>query len=275
MRLTYQNERFETVSSFDERLIPKGAGFRYDGATKRWWTDDPARAYQLRQYADEAAHAILERDVEQVISKSRAQELPEIDQGLIKAPEGLRFMPFQQAGIAFALQRPSTLFGDEMGLGKTPQAVGVINADESIKRVLVVCPASLKLNWMAELNRWKTRDLSVRIATSKSVPATDVVIANYDILAKLIEKYGLGVVPFDLVILDEIHYCKNPKAKRPVAALGLAAQATKRSLGLSGTLIVKRPVELWPLLHAFDPGTWPKFMPFAKRYCAAHGYGPC
>ena len=62
-------------------------------------------------------------------------------------------LPFQQEGIAFALERPASLIADAMGLGKTARAVGVINADPSVRRVLIVCPASVRIPWQRELEQ--------------------------------------------------------------------------------------------------------------------------
>src|SRR5271165_1805793 len=64
----------------------------------------------------------------------------------IPCREGLDYLPYQKAGIAYALARKGTLIGDEMGLGKTIQAIGVINATNP-RDVLIICKASLKTNW--------------------------------------------------------------------------------------------------------------------------------
>ena len=50
----------------------------------------------------------------------------------------------------------------------TVQAIGIVNADESCKRVLVVCPASLKRNWERELTRWLVRPLRVEPEEQRS-----------------------------------------------------------------------------------------------------------
>jgi hypothetical protein len=78
-------------------------------------------------------------------------------------PNGLRFYPFQKAGIDFIRRRPGSLLADDMGIGKTIQAIGLINCDPSIKRVLVVTKASLKENWSRELRRWLTRRFCVGV----------------------------------------------------------------------------------------------------------------
>jgi SWI/SNF-related matrix-associated actin-dependent regulator 1 of chromatin subfamily A len=86
----------------------------------------------------------------------------------IPAPEGLEYLGYQKAGIAFALERKGTLIGDEMGLGKTIQAIGLINAASNLNRVLIVCPASLKLNWAKEIRKWRTRPIGVEVVNGSN-----------------------------------------------------------------------------------------------------------
>jgi len=155
------------------------------------------------------------------------------------------------------------------------QAIGVINADESVRRVLVVCPASLKINWLRELKKWLVRPLEVGIADSKCFPSTDIVVINYDIAQKYERSLAAG---WDLMIVDEAHYLKNPKALRTRFILGHRARRpadsksgipARRKIFLTGTPICNRPVELWPILHALDAVAWPNFFKYAERYCGA------
>lgn len=149
--------------------------------------------------------------------------------------------------------------------GKTIQALGLINLDESIQKVLVICPASLKLNWRRESTRWLTRRMSVSVVNSKSKwPNTNVRIVNYDILKKF--ETQLNGTDWDLVIVDECHFIKNAKAQRSQRVMRIPA---KKRLLLTGTPIVNRPVELWNLLKLLDPARWTNFFQFARRYCAA------
>ncbi len=62
-------------------------------------------------------------------------------------------MPFQRAGVAYALERRRLFLADEQGLGKTIQALATVQADGAFPAV-VVCPASLKLNWLRETSSW-------------------------------------------------------------------------------------------------------------------------
>jgi len=203
----------------------------------------------------------------------------------IPCPEGLAYLGYQKAGIAFARRaftegKRGILLGDEMGLGKTIQAIGIINADPAINRVLVVCPASLKLNWKRELAKWLTRPLRVAVQSSASGwvgPMADVVIVNYDILKKFDADLRAG--GWDLLVADECHFVKNPKAQRTRALLGqgktVPPMPAQRRVYMTGTPICNRPKEIFGLIASLDPETWPSFFTFGKRYCDGkhNGYG--
>lgn len=120
---------------------------------------------------------------EQSIQLSRQASL-DVDKH-IPAPDGLSYLPYQKVGIAYATSRKHCLIADEMGLGKTVQAIGVINADPNINSALIVVPASLKLNWLREFERWNARGLSAAIFDgNKQLPDTDIVIVNYEQVAR-------------------------------------------------------------------------------------------
>lgn len=183
----------------------------------------------------------------------------------VPVPDGLEYLPFQRAGIAYAASREATLIADEMGLGKTVQAAGLINLTTP-HSVLIICPASLKLNWQNELNRWLVRERSIDVVSGDEWPDSeeDIVIINYDILTR--HKHLIDSKLWDLVIFDEAHYCKNPKAARTKMALSIKAN---RKLMLTGTPMINRPVELQPLAGYLAPEEFGHFFRFAKRYCDA------
>ena len=89
----------------------------------------------------------------------------------IPCPDGLAFLPFQKAGVKFMSERQATLLCDSVGLGKTVQAIGVVNMDASLKKILVVCPATLKTNWRNELRRWLVRPSLILVVDGK--PSVD------------------------------------------------------------------------------------------------------
>jgi SNF2 family DNA or RNA helicase len=203
---------------------------------------------------------------------------------VIPVPDGLSYLPFQRAGIEYASQRALTLIADEMGLGKTVQAIGAVNADPNISHVLIVCPASLKHNWRREWQKWDVKGLEVQIVDGvKEVMFDgDVVIINYDILAahatELKKRDG-----WHAMILDECHYLKNRRTDRTLEVFGGIKRNADREiiarynpipaekkLLLSGTPIVNKPKELWPLLQTLDPmglGASSNWYNYAKRYC--------
>ena len=267
MKLKRIGKRIVAQSEFYEKDALKAAGFRWSPSDRYWWTasiENVAKLLgvaemspKLRAEAEGAGQAHIE-----TVEASRAVDA-DVD---IPRPDGLEYMPFQRAGIAFALGRDNTLIGDEMGLGKTIQAVGIVNASPDARRVLVICPASLKLNWQRELTKWLTRPMSVGIGNGTGIPDTDIVIVNYDILTK--HKAALMAGRWDVAVLDEVHYIKNAKAQRTKAAIAIVRKA-KRIIALTGTPILNRPKEIFTVLNLLDPGNWPKFFAFAKRYCAA------
>lgn len=207
----------------------------------------------------------------------------------VPAPDGLSYLGYQRAGIAFGFERKALLIGDEMGLGKTIQAIGILNACADLRRVLIICPASLKLNWKRELERWLVRKRAIVVADSKVfVPLADgVTIVNYDVLHK--HEEALRTTDWDAIICDEAHYLKNPDARRTQMVFGAKASKKERAAGmadvpplaakkrilLTGTPIANKPVELFPLINYLDPITWPDYWRYVKRYCNAHhdGYG--
>jgi intein/homing endonuclease len=160
----------------------------------------------------------------------------------------------------------------------TPESIGVINADRSIESGLVITKASLKINWERELEKWLVRDMSVSICPSgnEAIPNTDIVITNYENVPK--QKSSIMKRKWGIAIFDESHKLANPKAQRTVYCLGRTFRrklveppiVADRRLFLSGTPITKRPVNLWPIAHACDPGGLGRdWHYYTQRYCGA------
>ena len=159
---------------------------------------------------------------------------------------GGELKPFQRAGVSYLLSQRRAFLADEQGLGKTIEALATLEAADAYP-ALVVCPASLKLNWLRESQRWlpdrSTRVLAGNGAGAPIAPA-DITIVNYDILAGRSAQL-CALAPLALV-LDESHYCKNATAKRTQAVHRLAAAIPSDGLvlALTGTPVVNRPAEL-------------------------------
>lgn len=215
---------------------------------------------------------------QQAVEASRAEDAV-VD---IPVPAGRALLPYQRAGVAYCLGRPGTLLADEMGLGKSPQSICVANTTGA-KRVLVICPASLLGNWRNEINRWQTGGHPVHVVRAGDRWPRDLdagwVVINYDIVSRY---PAIKLESWDVMIVDESHYLKNPKAKRTMWILGggrgedrVEPIRAARTLLLTGTPITNRPSEIFGLIRFLDPKRWTSFNAFAKRYCGAHfdGYG--
>lgn len=271
MKLLYNEIKglFFTVSKYEEREEIKAAGFRWDPSLKIWYTKDLDVAKRLSGYAPETVldkMLELERRANESIALSKSARA-EID---LPRPAGLEYLPFQKAGIAYAIQRKNTLIADSMGLGKTIEAIGVINA-LNLRRVLIICPATVKLNWKDELEKWLVKEHTISVATAQNgVDKTvDIIITNFDILKKF---PWFRTVPWDLIVVDEAHKCKSAKTIRTKEVLAISKNA-KRKVLLTGTPIVNRPAELFTLLNLLEVPFAVKWWDYAKRYCnAQQGY---
>lgn len=203
----------------------------------------------------------------------------------IPTPPRQSLYPFQEEGVRFALDHKRCLIADSMGLGKTIQAIALCNimADE-LRQILIICPASLKLNWEREWRQWSTRKGDqVCVVNGNGWPVgANVVIVNYDLLKKYSAE--LHARFWDLLACDESHYLKNSKSQRTKEVIGqwqkddfgIWTQPVKpiqagRTLFLSGTPLLNRPVELWTTCKALDPeglGAMGR-RAFEERYCDA------
>ena len=133
--------------------------------------------------------------------------------------------------------------------------------------VLIVCPASLKLNWRDELNKWLTHEYDIEVIMPRSRPAikeATIYIINYDILPRfeniLEHKWGMA-------ILDEAHYIKGVQTKTRWGCVK-KLKATSR-VALTGTPFPNRPIEIQTTLHWLRPDLFGNRMRFAMRYCGA------
>jgi SWI/SNF-related matrix-associated actin-dependent regulator 1 of chromatin subfamily A len=285
MRLVKDHDIWVAVCRYDEKDIPKQAGFRWDSALKRWWTKDKNKACQLGEFAEEDVRSELAGIKQSRDTMRVASRIASADHAL-PVPDGLAYMPFQNAGIATLDTLWRSLLADEMGLGKTIQALGLLNLDiarqnsfagrerdsDENPKVLCIVPANVKLNWEAEARKWLVRPLSIEVVFgSKMEGKSDLTIINYDILAK--NAKALTAIKWDYIFIDEAHYLKNRKTKRyeAVADLLLKLHAETRAVLMTGTLIVNRPIELYSILRLVAPERWndATFFNFARRYCDA------
>ena len=188
--------------------------------------------------------------------------------------------PFQKEGVKFLTSRRSALLADVPGLGKTVQALKAVERINA-QKVLVVCPAIVKLNWEREIRTWLKNPGKIQIIQKRSDspdPTARFIIINYDLLISPSIFKTLIRMSFGVGIFDESHFLKNRTAKRTKAVLlrgGVASRCAYKYF-LTGTPVLNRPVELYPVLkaaapHIIEPYT--SFDSFARRYCGAYWDG--
>jgi SNF2 family DNA or RNA helicase len=187
--------------------------------------------------------------------------------------EQKQLFEYQQAGVQWLeMAKGRGILGDEMGLGKTPQALVYLQRS-SLRRVLVVAPKSVVINWSREGETWApgwrfsvaSTGAQIRRCVER-LPERGALVVTWGLLHRNLD--ALLYADFDGVVADEAHLAKNPMAKRTVALMDLAFQA-RSVLLLTGTPVRNRPRELWPLLHMVDPDTWRSFLPYGERFCGA------
>lgn len=247
VRLDYQHNTFYIYFDYDLTLLEKVRGVpqaRYSPIL-RAWSAPKESAVEVLQFAQNVK-ALIEPSCDEVLEEAKQDAIRVAASRATTSDfqvEGLRgkLMPFQRAGVEYAVKAKRLFIADEMGLGKTVQALATVQALNAYP-VLVVCPASLKINWKREAQKWLPKDKTVEVLRGRSThkPTADVVIINYDILESWVSKFS----QFESVIYDESHYCKNPKAKRTRAAIAIADRIEGPVLCLTGTPVLNNPTEL-------------------------------
>ena len=164
---------------------------------------------------------------------------------------------FQFAGVEYALARDHCLIGDEPGVGKTLQGIMVGNAIEA-KRSLVICPASLRLNWEREIWRWSTTpNVSTYTILKAGHGVSDKAhynILSYDLMRNKDILAAVLALRWDHVILDEAHAIKSRAAKRTRAVIDedKLPKVTGRFTALSGTIMPNQPIEVYSICRLLD-----------------------
>jgi len=190
-------------------------------------------------------------------------------------PAGKVLWPYQRASLDYVISRQGGIIGDQPGLGKTPMAVAFCNHFEA-RRVLVIVPASLRLQWEARIREWTTIP-NVKISVMLNVkdgihPTAHYQIISYNAATNPAIMRAISKYRWQVLVCDEAHAMKNADAIRTRAILGNAkgmfvhgedaegkklempaiARSCDMSLALTGTLLLNRPSEAYVLLRHFD-----------------------
>ncbi|MFF8614467.1 DEAD/DEAH box helicase [Streptomyces sp. NPDC015350] len=166
---------------------------------------------------------------------------------------------YQSFGARFALTQKRVIIGDEMGLGKTVQAIAALAhlSARGETHFLVVCPASVLINWAREVRARSTlRTLPVHGPERQGAfdewrRTGGVALTTFDALHTLPDARDCGIRP-GMLVVDEAHYVKNPETRRSRAVSGWT-QRTDRVLFLTGTPMENRVEEFRSLVRHLQP----------------------
>ena len=183
-------------------------------------------------------------------------------------PPNVTPMEFQMAGVEYAINREHCLFGDAPGLGKSAECILVSNAIEA-KKTLVVCPASLRLNWEREIWTWSTQENVTTYPILKSSDGVNInsnyVIVSYALLANKSIREAIMDTTWDNLILDEAHAMKDPNGNtRTKAICGYVDRQNNYYPGIesvvgritmaSGTILPNQPIECYNAVRLMNHG---------------------
>ncbi len=162
------------------------------------------------------------------------------------------------------------LLGDEMGLGKTLQVISTVRdpgAQGLAEHTLVVAPGSLLENWVREITKF-CPDLTVckhhgamRTGFPADLKLFNIVITSYDTAVRDLSL--LKMVNWDVVVLDEAQYIRNPEALRTRSVKQIGGRV---SLAVTGTPVENSLRDLWSIMDFALPGYLGTLADFETRY---------
>lgn len=164
---------------------------------------------------------------------------------------------YQRYGVQYILNQGAVLLGDEMGLGKTIEAIATMVSlrNNGSTHFFVVCPASVLINWSREIHKFSDLKVTIihgsecRYEMQKWVSNGGVGVTTYETLGKI----GLEAdFKYSLLVVDEAHYIKNPRAAR-TKNLMFFRQHTDRALFMTGTPIENNVEEMCFLIGCLQP----------------------
>lgn len=247
-------------------------------------------AYKLKDW-----NYIFKEDLKTWANKEYHRKKNPMTKIKIKGLGGV-LMPFQREGVIRTENfNGNALIADEMGLGKTVQALAWCQLHKKRKPIVIVCPASLKLNWERETLKWLKKPTTQILYGRKPDPDIigNVIIINYEILfnkeTQAISKKGeymyhrngkqkMVDIPYtgwvdyitdlnpQVLIIDEGHYLMNPTVRRTKAVIRLAKNIPYK-IGLTGTPIEDSPIQIYTLIKLINYSIFPDKWKFQNRYC--------
>lgn len=240
-----------------ELMREHGLDFSLPASTEKTsvlFTHEPYAAAHFAPFATPRARAKMGGMLDEIDASWKTES-----QANILVPPDQELIPFQKADIEYALRRKNTLVGDQPGLGKTPIAIAFAN-EIGAKRVLVICPASIRGQWMKRIREWTTMRwpyIIHPILNSRNGvhPDANWTVVSYELARTEAIGKSLALARYDLLVIDEGHYLKTVDTRRTRAVFGgghevlfepLASRAD-RVMALTGTPLPNRPREAYTL----------------------------
>ncbi len=267
--LDFDGNTFRYDHHSDSGQIARAAGFHWDAINANWYTRSPAVAVKLREYATETAQKKLNQVLIQV--SPWLSPLPQ-------PPKGLVLKDHQMTAAKFSLSRNRSYLGLDPRLGKTPIAATITRASKAV--TVYVSPPFLLRNVEAEFKRWAPELETVIYGLQIYLGNENVLIVPDTALDDCMTKTDIKrfISPElknpTLLIVDEAHRFKNPKAKRTQALFGSQTKAAlvdyfDQQVYLSGSPMPNRPMELYPVLSKAAPETidFMSVFDFGRRFC--------
>lgn len=259
------------------------ATFPHNESAEEFWKEVPgARCWRDKARGKGNAWAVIPMDMRETYERMFTTVMSQVPQpGFVTRGINEKLYPYQQRGVAQALQHRRHIFADEMGLGKTPQAIEAARLLGK-ERVLVVCPAVVRVNWMRELDKWWA-DRPEAALWDQSRPKGKKPGARWDAAREApiqVISYGLvHTIPsdrgWDVIILDEAHRLQSTSTKWSKAVKKVVrANPNAAVFGLTATPMPDQPKQVWNIVDTLWPGLWGKEHPkwgqpfnFMDRYC--------
>lgn len=280
----YEAEVVDLLKMLKDSFGWKKISFCTDDDKKRWVFSDKLFIDILRQ---KYPHISVDENVLEMVGENKKKTVSPSDiveyvknkkESDIKINNlKMELYPYQKVGVEFLVEaRGRSIIADPPGVGKTAQALGYIQY-MNFDRVLIVCPSTVKYSWSKEIEKWTKKDYVViddKTDITKIKPDTSIWIINYDLLVSRGKTSKVTIsrldqllkVRFDLIVLDESHYIKNPSAGR-TKAIRLLSQKIPHIVFLTGTPMLSKPAELFSTLNLLNPLEWSSYYGFTKRYC--------
>lgn len=174
-------------------------------------------------------------------------------------PDGLLcdLRRYQEWGVKYILHQGRVLLGDEMGLGKTIQAIAAMVSLKNTEAThfMVVCPASVLVNWYREIRKFSKLHAIIVHGNDRNRAISEwekdggVAVTTYETTGYI---HLLVNFQFSMLVVDEAHYIKNPQARRTRDTLQIAAHA-QRLLFMTGTPIENNVDEMISLIRTLRP----------------------